>query len=81
MITFQILLWIAVIALAALVTRLARHVGIFQKRIAPASVFTLHQKAIVGDVSCHNTPKVLFEAKQPSVTSIQEFPANRERDI
>lgn len=51
MIAFQILLWIAVTALAALVARLARHVGIFQKRIAPAGVLTLHLKAIVGDVS------------------------------
>ena len=51
MIRSQMLIWIAVIALAALVARLARHAGIFQKRIAPPGVFTLHRKAIVGEVS------------------------------
>ncbi len=51
MITSQILLWIAVIALAALVAGLARQVGIFQNRIAPEGVLTLRQKANMGDVS------------------------------
>ncbi len=51
MIRSQILFWVAVTALAALVARLARQVGILQKRIAPAGVLTLHLKAIVGDVS------------------------------
>jgi hypothetical protein len=50
-ITSQILLWIAVIALAALVAGLARQVGIFQNRIAPEGVLTLRQKANMGDVS------------------------------
>ena len=51
MIRSQIRIWVTVIALAALVTRLARYVGICQKRIAPAGVFTLRREAIVGDVS------------------------------
>lgn len=49
MITSQILLWIAVIVLAALVAALARQVGILHERIAPAGALTLHQKVNVGD--------------------------------
>lgn len=77
MIASQILLWIAVIALVALVARLARHVGIFQKRIVPAGVFTLHRKAIVGDVStpmiCQNTPKVCLKQNNPASLLFRNF--------
>jgi len=87
-ITFQILLWIAVTALAALVARLARHVGIFQKTHCARRRAHFASKSYCGGcVVTHdfvNTPErleSLFEAKQSGVTSIQDFLANRERDI
>ena len=43
MLVSQILLWIAVIVLGALVAALARQVGILHERIAPAGALTLHQ--------------------------------------
>lgn len=49
MIVSQILLWIAVIVLGALVAALARQVGILHERIAPAGALTLHQGVRVGD--------------------------------
>lgn len=47
--TSQVLLWVAVIVLAALVAALARQVGILHERIAPAGALTLHQKVEVGE--------------------------------
>lgn len=47
--TSQILLWAAVIVLAAVVAALARQVGILHERIAPAGALTLHQKVNVGE--------------------------------
>ncbi|MCJ2185090.1 methylamine dehydrogenase [Novosphingobium sp. 1949] len=47
--TSQILLWAAVIVLAATVAALARQVGILHERIAPAGALTLHQKVHVGE--------------------------------
>jgi len=47
--TSQILLWVAVIVLAALVAALARQVGVLHERIAPAGALTLHQTVQVGD--------------------------------
>lgn len=49
MLVSQILLWIAVIVLGALVAALARQVGILHERIAPAGALTLHQGVNVGD--------------------------------
>lgn len=49
MLVSQILLWIAVIVLGALVAALARQVGILHERIAPAGALTLHQKINVGE--------------------------------
>lgn len=49
MLVSQILLWIAVIVLGALVAALARQVGILHERIAPAGALTLHQSVNVGD--------------------------------
>lgn len=46
----HILLWVAVIVLAALVAALARQVGILHERIAPAGALTLHQSVTAGDV-------------------------------
>jgi methylamine dehydrogenase accessory protein MauD len=45
----QILLWVAVSALALLVMALARQVGVLHERIAPAGALTLHQTVNVGD--------------------------------
>lgn len=49
MLVSQILLWMAVIVLGALVAALARQVGILHERIAPAGALTLHQKVNVGE--------------------------------
>ena len=49
MLISQILLWIAVIVLGALVAALARQVGILHERIAPAGALTLHQKINIGE--------------------------------
>ncbi len=49
MLVSQILLWIAVIVLGALVAALARQVGILHERIAPAGALTLHQKINIGE--------------------------------
>lgn len=63
--TSQILLWVAVIVLAALVAALARQVGILHERIAPAGALTLHQSVNVGDVP---TPLELRTAGGGSIT-------------
>ena len=65
MITSQILLWIAVIVLAALVAALARQVGILHERIAPAGALTLHQKVNVGDEA---SPMILTTLDGQSVS-------------
>jgi len=63
--TSQILLWVAVIVLAALIAALARQVGILHERIAPAGALTLHQSVNVGDVP---TPVELRTAGGDSIT-------------
>ncbi|MDK2758072.1 MAG: methylamine dehydrogenase [Blastomonas fulva] len=63
--TSQILLWVAVIVLAALVAALARQVGILHERIAPAGALTLHQSVNIGDVP---TPLELRTAGGGSIT-------------
>lgn len=65
MITSQILLWIAVVVLAALVAALARQVGILHERIAPAGALTLHQKVNVGDAA---SPMILTTLDAQSLT-------------
>lgn len=45
----HILLWIAVLVLAALVAALARQVGLLHERIAPAGALSLHQHVNVGE--------------------------------
>lgn len=50
MLASQLLLWIAVAVLGALVAALARQVGLLHERIAPAGALTLHQNVAVGDV-------------------------------
>jgi methylamine dehydrogenase accessory protein MauD len=65
MIASQILLWIAVIVLAALVAALARQVGILHERIAPAGALTLHQKVNVGDTA---TPMIVTTLDAQSLT-------------
>ncbi len=65
MMTSQILLWIAVIVLAALVAALARQVGILHERIAPAGALTLHQKVNVGDIAA---PMILTTLDGHSLT-------------
>lgn len=61
----QILLWIAVTVLAALVAALARQVGILHERIAPAGALTLHQKVNVGEVA---SPMILTTLDGQSLT-------------
>ena len=65
MMTSQILLWIAVTVLAALVAALARQVGILHERIAPAGALTLHQKVNVGEVA---SPMILTTLDGQSLT-------------
>lgn len=65
MITSQILLWVAVVVLAALVAALARQVGILHERIAPAGALTLHQKVNVGDTA---SPMILTTLDAHSLT-------------
>jgi methylamine dehydrogenase accessory protein MauD len=65
MMTSQILLWIAIIVLAAVVAALARQVGILHERIAPAGALTLHQKVNVGDAA---SPMILATLDAQSVT-------------
>lgn len=65
MITSQILLWIAVVVLAALVAALARQVGILHERIAPAGALTLHQKVNVGDAA---SPMILTTLDAQNLT-------------
>lgn len=65
MMTSQILLWIAVVVLAALVAALARQVGILHERIAPAGALTLHQKVNVGDIA---SPMMLTTLDAQSLT-------------
>ena len=50
LLTSQILIWIAVIALGVLGIALARQVGVLHERIAPAGALSLHQTVNVGDV-------------------------------
>jgi methylamine dehydrogenase accessory protein MauD len=50
LLTSQILIWIAVIALGVLGIALARQVGVLHERIAPAGALSLHQSVNVGDV-------------------------------
>ncbi|CAH0357234.1 redoxin family protein [Sphingobium sp. CECT 9361] len=47
----QIILWIAVVALALVVAALTRQVGVLHERIAPAGALTLHQKLKSGDAA------------------------------
>ena len=49
MLASQILLWIAILVLGALVAALARQVGLLHERIAPAGALTLHQNVNVGE--------------------------------
>ncbi len=49
LLTSQILIWIAVIALGVLGIALARQVGVLHERIAPAGALSLHQSVNVGD--------------------------------
>jgi len=63
--TSQILLWVAVIALGVMVAALARQVGILHERIAPAGALTLHQNVKVGEVP---TPLELRTATGGSIT-------------
>lgn len=65
MMTSQILLWVAVVVLAALVAALARQVGILHERIAPAGALTLHQKVNVGDAA---SPMMLTTLDAQSLT-------------
>ncbi len=65
MLVSQILLWIAIIVLGALVAALARQVGILHERIAPAGALTLHQKLTVGEAV---KPMVLNALGGESVT-------------
>lgn len=63
--TSQILLWVAVIALGVMVAALARQVGILHERIAPAGALTLHQNVKVGETP---TPLELRDAAGGSIT-------------
>ena len=65
MLVSQILLWIAVIVLGALVAALARQVGILHERIAPAGALTLHQKINIGEAV---KPMVLTALGDETVT-------------
>lgn len=65
MLISQILLWIAVIVLGALVAALARQVGILHERIAPAGALTLHQKINIGEAV---KPMVLTALGDETVT-------------
>lgn len=49
MLASQILLWIAILVLGALVAALARQVGLLHERIAPAGALSLHQNVQVGE--------------------------------
>ena len=47
----QVMLWIAVVALSAIVLALIRQIGVLHERIAPMGALTIDKGPKVGDMS------------------------------
>jgi methylamine dehydrogenase accessory protein MauD len=74
LIVSQIILWIAVVALAAVVFALVRQIGVLHERIAPIGALTIDKGPKVGD---HSPLFELADLNRRPVTIGAENPAGR----
>jgi methylamine dehydrogenase accessory protein MauD len=69
----NILLWILVMCLAAVVFALTRQIGVLYERVAPAGALAINQQLKVGD----EAPEIAVNALQGDVNTIGGLPDNK----
>ena len=69
----NILLWILVVCLAAVVFALTRQIGVLYERVAPAGALAINQQLKVGD----DAPEIAVNALQGDISAIGGLPDNK----